>query len=77
MTDTALLNLYIRKSGLKKGYLARALCIPPASFSRKINNEREFLPTEIIILCKMLGIKSLKERDMIFFAEKVAKTATD
>lgn len=77
MTNTELLNLYIQKSGLKKAHIAMVAGIPQASFSRKINNERNFTPEEIVTLCKLLGIKTLKERDAVFFAEKVAKTATE
>lgn len=77
MTNTELLNWYINKSGLKKGHLAKVLGIPAATLSRKINNERNFTPEEIVTLCKLLGIKTLKDRDAVFFAEKVAKTATE
>jgi plasmid maintenance system antidote protein VapI len=77
MTNTELLNWHIQKSGLKKGYLAMALGIPASTLSKKLNNERNFTPEEIVILCKLLGIKTLKERDAVFFAEKVAKPATE
>ena len=76
MTDTELLNMYIQKSGLKKAHIAKVAGIPQGSFSKKIKNKRSFTPEEIVALCKILGIKTLKERDAVFFAEKVAKTAT-
>ena len=77
MTNTELLNEYIRKSGLKKSHIAKVAGIPQSSFSKKIKNERKFSPDEIVALCKILGIKTLTERDAVFFAEKVAKTATE
>lgn len=77
MTDTERLNTYIQKSGLKKAYIAKVAGIPQGSFSKKIKNKRKFTPDEIVALCKILGIKTLRERDAVFFAEEVAKTATD
>ena len=77
MTNTELLNWYIQKSGLKKGYIAMVLGIPAATLSRKISNERKFTADEIVALSKLVGIKTLKERDAVFFAEKVAETATN
>ena len=68
MTNTELLNEYISKSGLKKSYIARVAGIPQGSFSKKIKNKRNFTPDEIVVICKVLGIKTLKERDAVFFA---------
>ena len=77
MTNTELLNSYIQKSGFKKAHIAKCAGIPQGSFSKKIKNQRSFTPEEIVALCKLLGIKTLKERDAVFFADKVAKTATE
>lgn len=70
MTDTELLNGYIQKSGFKKTYIAKVAGIPQGSFSKKIKNKRKFTPDEIVALCKILGIKTLRDRDAVFFCRK-------
>lgn len=77
MTNTELLNFYIQKSGFKKAHIAKAAGIPQGSFSKKIKNKRSFSPEEIVVICKMLGIRTLKDRDAVFFADKVAEMATE
>lgn len=69
MTNTALLNKAIRKSGLKKSYLADKIGLSPAGFCNCLNNRAEFKASQINILCDLLGIKSLEEKEKIFFAE--------
>ena len=76
MTDTEKLNERIRNSGLKKSYIAGVLGINASTLSRKINNELGFNTREITVLCNLLGITKLKEKEAIFFAERVAETAT-
>ena len=76
MTNTEMLNEYINASGLKKSYLALRLGIQPSTLTRKINNGQEFKASEIDLLCEILQIGSLKEKEAIFFAREVAKTAT-
>lgn len=68
MTNTALLEDYIKKSGYKKTHLAKALGISRYGFILKCNNKAEFRASEIDILCKLLNI-SVKERMAIFFAK--------
>ena len=68
MTNTTLLNEYIQRSGLKKNYIAKVLDIAESTLSRKINNAQDFNATEINALCFLLGIKSLEEKEAIFFA---------
>lgn len=77
MTDTAKLNKLIKASGLKKNYIAKAIGMKPASLSRKIHNKRQFKASEINALCNVLAIESLEEKEAIFFADEVAKTATE
>lgn len=72
MTDTDKLNQKIEMSGYKKNYLAKVLGITPAALYQKIANRREFKASEINMLCKILGITSLTEKEAIFFASKVA-----
>ena len=71
MTNTVLLELLIKKSGLKKGYIAKVLGISRQALNKKIKNESLFTATEISLLCDLLKITSLKEKDKIFFAQTV------
>lgn len=68
MTNTHLLEEYIKKSGYKKSYLAKALGISRYGFALKCNNKAEFRASEIDILCKLLNI-SVRDRMAIFFAK--------
>lgn len=68
MTNTALLEQYIEKSGYKKSYIAAQLGITAYGFSLKINNKSEFKANEITILCKLLKI-SARDKEAIFFAK--------
>lgn len=67
MTNTAELELLIKKSGLKKGYIAKALGISRQAFNKKAKNESVFTATEINILCDLLKITSLVVKDKVFF----------
>ncbi|GLC80215.1 hypothetical protein [Lacrimispora brassicae] len=71
MTDTVRLNDEIKRSGLKKGWIAAELGLSAYGFWRKINNENQFKAGEIKALCKLLKVTSLKKRDEIFFADDV------
>jgi hypothetical protein len=68
MTNTPLLEEYIKKSGYKKSYLAKALGISRYYFTLKCSNKAEFKASEIDILCKLLNI-SVRDRMAIFFAK--------
>lgn len=76
MTDTVELNRIIRESGLTKSYIANKLGISLFSFQKKRDNKNQFTAEEIKILCDVLKIKSLGEKERVFFAEKVDKTPT-
>lgn len=76
MTDTKELNRVIRESGLTKSYIANKLGISLYSFQLKRENKRCFTAEQIKILCELLNIKSLKEKERIFFASEVDKTPT-
>lgn len=67
MTNTALLDEYINKSGYKKSFIAEKIGISRYSLSLKCNNESEFKASEIEGLCKLLNINT-SERIKIFFA---------
>jgi hypothetical protein len=68
VTNTPLLEEYIKKSGYKKSHLAHALDISRYGFTLKCNNKAEFRASEIDILCKLLNI-SVRDRMAIFFAK--------
>ena len=72
MTNTALLNARIAQSGKKKTYLAQKCGLSYAGFRNCCINKAEFKTSQVQILCEELGITSLKEREEIFFATKVA-----
>lgn len=72
MTDKAKLNKLIKKSGLKKSYIAKVLGVAPCTLSHKISNRRDFKASEINTLCTLLGVETLEEKEAIFFAVKVA-----
>lgn len=72
MTDTEKLRRLIDLSGLKISYIAKVMDISRAALAQKIANRREFKASEIATLCKLLGITSMKEKEAIFFSEKVA-----
>ena len=69
MTDTKLLEKKIDESGKKKGYLAEKLGLSRSGFRNCITNKALFNSTQINILCKELGITSLKDKESIFFAK--------
>ncbi len=68
MTNTTLLEEYIKKSGYKKNHIIKALSISRYGFTLKCNNKAEFKASEIDILCKLLNI-NVKDRMAIFFAK--------
>ena len=68
MTNTALLENKIAQSGLKKGYLAMKLGLSKAGFRNCCTNKAEFKAGQIQILCELLDITDLAERQAIFFA---------
>lgn len=69
MTDTELLEKYIKESGYKKGKLADSLGISLAAFAKKVKGQREFKASEIQILCTMLGIVEAVDKERVFFAQ--------
>ena len=70
MTNTALLNEIITRSGFKRSFIARKIGVTTYGLARKINNENEFKASEINALCELLRIESLELRDRVFFAVK-------
>lgn len=68
VTNTKLLEKKIEEAGKKKGYLAKKVGLSRMGFYNCLNNKAEFDASHIKILCVELNIKSLKEKDAIFFA---------
>lgn len=71
MTNTKLLNKYIKSSGLKRAHIAEALNLSAYGLARKINNETEFKVSEMLKLCEILKIYSNEDKEAIFFASAV------
>lgn len=73
MTNTALLRQKINEHGIKQGFIAEKLGLTSYGFAKKLNNETEFKASEIKILCDLLNITSLREKEAIFFDMTVDK----
>lgn len=76
LTNTELLKDKIKSSGLKQGYIAKQLHLSNPGFTNKINNRTEFKAGEIQILCHILKIKTLSEKESIFFGKEVEYNST-
>ena len=76
MTDTKELDRVIQESGLRKSYIAGILGISLYSFQMKRENKRQFTAEQIKILCEVLNIKSLREKERIFFVNNVDNMPT-
>lgn len=72
MTDTALLEEIIEKSGLKKQYLAEKIGLSPPGFRNCMTNRAEFKASQIAKLCELLNITDQDLMRAIFFAKPVA-----
>lgn len=68
MNNVELLEKKIKDSGKKKSYLAEKTGLSRAGFRNCVTNKAEFKSSQIDILCKELGVTSLKEKEAIFFA---------
>lgn len=71
MTDTKLLKEKIASSGLKLSYIAQYMGLSRAGLYNKVNNRRPFNQHEIDKLCRVLQIRSMAEKEAIFFANHV------
>ena len=72
MTNTILLKKAIEESGLRIYFVAKKLGITYPTLRKKVNGEREFLASEILILTELLHLSPV-DRDRIFFASGVVK----
>ena len=69
MTNEKLLNRKINESGKKKGYLAERCGLSRQGFYNCIKGKSDFDAGHITVLCEELSIKSLREKESIFFAK--------
>lgn len=67
MTDTNRLKDIIKKSGYKYSYVAERLGLTYQGLKNKIENKTLFNTEEVDILCKILKINSLKDKESIFY----------
>jgi hypothetical protein len=70
MTNTELLEMWIKQSGKKKNYLAGKVGLSYAGFRNCVINKAEFTATQISILCAELGITRLSDKEAVFYAKK-------
>ena len=73
MTNTALLEAVIAESGYKKSYIARVLGIRIETLGRKIRNISNFTAREVDLLCEVLSITDLEQKEAIFYCRQVEK----
>ena len=76
MVNTERLRKIIKESGLKYQWLAKSMGLSRYGLSMKIDNKSDFKSSEIVMLCKLLKITSIEERDEIFFANDVDLKST-
>ena len=72
MTNTKLLNEIIKKSGLKRVYIAEKVGLTPVGLYNCITGKSEFKASQINVLCDLLGIKDLELKEAVFFTDFVA-----
>ena len=68
MADVRYLEEEIKKSGLKREYLARQCGMTRQSFTTKCKKPESFTAAQVSILCKELKITQLSKQKQIFFA---------
>ena len=69
MTDVVLLKEKIEESGLKNKAIAQRLGIARTTWYYKRTNVTPLTAEEIRILCDILRITSLREKERIFFSK--------
>lgn len=67
MTNTELLKEKVGKSGLRTKFIHEKLGISRAGWYRKLNGKSPFTAEQIQIMCDLLHITSLREKEDIFF----------
>lgn len=77
MVNTMLLDRKIAESGKTKTFLSEKMGMTIQTFKKKCTNKTDFFLSEVDILCTELGVKTLTEKDQIFFAKQVDKMTTE
>ena len=72
MANTEMIRDYIRASGYKMQYVARALKISPNALNLKLQGRTQFKLSEAERLSAVLGL-SMYERDLCFYEERRAE----
>lgn len=67
MTNVELLKDKVVNSGMTHTFIADKLGISRGSWYRKLNGKSSFTAEQIQILCSLLHITSLREKEEIFF----------
>jgi len=70
MTDVVLLKEKIAESGMKQKAIYQRLRISKTMWYYKLNGKYPFTAEQIQVLCDVLRITSLREKERIFFANK-------
>ena len=68
VTNTALLKEKVDSSGLRTAFIVESLGISRAGWYRKLSGKSPFTAEQIQIMCDILHITSLREKEEIFFA---------
>ena len=68
MTNTELLREKVKESGLRTTFIVTKLGISRAGWYRKLDNKSPFTAEQIQIMCEILHITNLREKEKIFFA---------
>ena len=68
MTNSKELRDLINKRGVKLKFVAEYLGLSAYGLCLKIDNKSEFKTSEVAALCELLEIKSLDQREAIFFS---------
>ena len=76
MTNTKVLKERIANSGLKLSFIAQYMGLSRTGLYNKNNNRRPFNQYEIDKLCQVLHIKTMEEKEVIFFARCVDRSST-
>ena len=67
MTNTLLLEMYIRRAGVTNRDLAKVVGLSQTGFYDKLKGRTEFRQSEIKIITERIGLTN-EERDSVFFA---------
>jgi hypothetical protein len=69
MTNADLLKKKIEERGVTQEFIRKELGISRFTWYKKRDGLLDFKASEIQILCRVLGITALREKEQIFFAK--------